>query len=112
MPKIIFVKKVFPDGTSCRKCNEVLAKLEKTGNIDSISRTVIAQENEPNSEGMILARLHNMDNAPFFIIENDDQTTEVIEKYSDLAQRFFGIKKDDKDELLEFMNDHPDLDYI
>ena len=57
--RITFVKKIKADGSPCRKCAEVQTRLEKDGYIDEVTRTVIADERDTDSEGMQLAKQYD-----------------------------------------------------
>ena len=69
------VKKLFADGAPCKKCAEVEQKMQQAGQLERIDQIVIADEADPASAGMLLAAQHNVDRAPFFIVE---QWTQVI----------------------------------
>ena len=56
------------DGNPCRKCRQVEEQLKERGLWEKINRVVWAEENNPQSEGMILARKHEVEIAPFFIV--------------------------------------------
>jgi len=71
---ITFVKKLKSDGTPCKKCLDVEKRLVKSGHINRIDRIVIADERDPESEGMKLAFQHRVDKAPFFIVEDAGET--------------------------------------
>ena len=79
--RITMVKKIKADGSACRKCAEVEARLVESGHLYRIDRTVVADERAPESEGMVLARRHGVDVAPFFIVERDDGSTQVYTVY-------------------------------
>ena len=51
---ITFVKKIKTDGTPCRKCAEVQARLEKDNYIQKIDEIVIADESNKNSMEVIV----------------------------------------------------------
>ena len=68
---IKFVKKIKADGNPCRKCVEVEQRLRDVGLLSRIDEIVIADETDPNCEGMRLAREHQVEAAPFFIVQND-----------------------------------------
>lgn len=79
--KITLVKKIKSDGSPCRKCVEVEQRLEKAGLSSRIDQIVVADENDPQSEGMILAKQHRVEIAPFFIVEDDQGTTKIYTIY-------------------------------
>jgi hypothetical protein len=72
---ITFVKKILSSGELCKKCREVSERLESEGLIDSINHIAIADERDPQSEGVRLAKQHNVERAPFFLVELDGETT-------------------------------------
>jgi len=109
--KITFVKKIKIDGSPCRKCAEVQARLEKDGHINKIDRTVIADERDSNSEGMQLAKQYDVDRAPFFIIENDGSEALVYTVYFKFVNEVLSGKTDEKDAAKDLM-DNNDLDFI
>ena len=77
---ITFVKKIKADGTECRKCIEVQSRLEKDGYIEKINTIVIADENDENSMGLKLAKEYEVEQAPFFIVEDDETTRDMLRK--------------------------------
>jgi hypothetical protein len=72
--RITFVKKILADGTPCGKCRDVQARLERDDHLGRIDRILIADERDPNSEGMRLANELEVDRAPFFVVETSDKT--------------------------------------
>ena len=72
MRRITLVKKVLADGSPCRKCREVEARMAKNGHVAWIDRVVVADEREPDGPGWQLARAHGVDRAPFFLVEEND----------------------------------------
>ncbi|MCP5146060.1 MAG: hypothetical protein H6978_14720 [Gammaproteobacteria bacterium] len=76
-PEIIFVKKVLADGNPCRKCQDVEQRLQRGGWDRLISRVVVAEEANPDSEGMRIAREHGVDRAPFFVVHRADGQPEI-----------------------------------
>ena len=66
------IKKILADGSPCKKCNEVIAKMEAADQLRLIDNIVVADESNPDSEGMVLAAKHAVTKAPFFIVEQDD----------------------------------------
>ena len=79
--KITFVKKILADGTACKKCTEVLEKMEAADQLRFIDETVVADESNSDSEGVRLATLHNVSRAPFFIVEYADGEIKVFTIY-------------------------------
>lgn len=67
---ITFVKKVLASGKPCRKCQDVEDRLRRGGYWERIDAVVIADERDPESAGMQLAREHHVSSAPFFVVES------------------------------------------
>ncbi|MFT7580536.1 MAG: phosphoadenosine phosphosulfate reductase [Myxococcota bacterium] len=63
------VKKRLATGESCKKCEETEALLRRRGVWDRVDRVAWATEGDSASEGMLLARAHGVEAAPFFIVE-------------------------------------------
>ena len=72
--RVTFVKKILANGAPCRKCGDVERRLKKSGLMTKIDHVAVADEREPNSEGMQLARRHGVDVAPFFLVEQNRTT--------------------------------------
>lgn len=109
--KITLVKKVLADGSSCRKCADVIDKLESSGQMSRIDEIIVADERDADSEGMKLAKELNVDRAPFFIVE-DAGETEVYTVYMKFVKDVLEQKTEEADELKEIMNDNQDLDFL
>lgn len=71
--KITLVKKVLADGSPCKKCGEVIEKLEKSGQMAAIDEVIVAYEADENSEGMVLAKELSVNRAPFFVTEENGE---------------------------------------
>ncbi len=111
---ITFVKKVLASGEPCAKCRDVEERLERTGLISRIDRVVVADERDARSEGMRLARRHEVDRAPFFLVLNEDITT-VYTVYLKFVRDVLGGEPSpgaELDEARELLRAHPDLDLI
>lgn len=109
--KITLVKKILEDGSPCAKCGDVLEKLEKGGYMDQIDEIAVADERDPESEGIQLARKHDVNRAPFFIVEDGDSTV-VYTVFMKFLKEVLDAKTNEKDELKEIMNDNQDLDFL
>lgn len=72
---ITFVKKILSSGELCKKCREVSERLESEDLIDSINHIAIADDRDPQSEGVRLAKQYGVTRAPFFLVELDGETT-------------------------------------
>ncbi len=109
--KITLVKKILADGSPCKKCADVLDKLENSGQISRIDEIVIADERNPDSTGMQLAKTLEVDRAPFFIVEDDAGNTEVYTVYMKFVKEVLDQKTEESDELQEIMSNE-DLDFL
>ena len=78
---ISFVKKILADGNPCRKCADVEQRLRDAGLYHKIDQVVIANDKDPESEGMQLAKQYKVETAPFFIVEDDDGVIQVYTIY-------------------------------
>ena len=107
---ITFVKKIKADGSPCRKCAEVQERLEKSGYLPRIDRTVIADERDPASEGMQLAQRHSVEVAPFFIVE-DGGATRIYTVYFRFVKEVLQGKTDSSEEIADIM-DRQNLDFL
>ena len=111
---ITFVKKVLASGEPCAKCRDVEERLQRSGLMSRIDRVVVADERDDDSEGMRLARRHEVGRAPFFLVRNDETTT-VYTVYLKFVRDVFGGRPTPESELHEardVLAAHPDLDLI
>jgi hypothetical protein len=109
---ITFVKKILASGEPCPKCADVQARLDATGQMDRIDEVVIADERDPESAGMVLARELNVVRAPFFVVREPDQAPQVYTVYFKFAKEILGKTSSPGTEAREILNDNPDLDFI
>ncbi len=91
--KITFVKKVKADGSACRKCTDVEKRLYDNGQMDIIDDVIIADERDPDSLGMRLAKQHDVEQAPFFLVENDDHKITVYTIYFQFVKEVLQAEK-------------------
>lgn len=111
---ITFVKKVLTSGEPCAKCRDVEERLERSGLMSRVDRVVVADERDEDSEGMCLARRHEVDRAPFFLVRNEEITT-VYTVYLKFVRDVFGAEPtpaSELDEARDLLRAHPDLDLI
>jgi hypothetical protein len=85
MKHITFVKKILANGEPCKKCQEVSERLISDGLMESINHIAIADERDADSEGMRLASKHQVQRAPFFLVEEEGQI-EVFDVYFKLRK--------------------------
>ena len=109
--KITMVKKIFADGSPCKKCGEIEEKMRAAGQLQRIDRTVVADESNDQSEGMLLAEEHGVDRAPFFIVERDGVPTVIYTVYFKFVKEVLDAETSEEDEIAEIMND-VDLDFL
>ncbi len=106
---ITLVKKIKLDGSPCRKCAEVIERLETAGLMGRIDHTVIADERDLNSEGMRVAAELGVHQAPFFIV-SEDGTQKVYTSYVKLLKEVLTATPSEADEAREIMENNMDLD--
>jgi hypothetical protein len=109
--KITMVKKIFADGSPCKKCGEIEEKMRAAGQLQRIDRTVVADESNDQSEGMLLAAEHGVDRAPFFIVERAVAPTVIYTVYFKFVKEVLDAETSEEDEIAEIMND-VDLDFL
>jgi hypothetical protein len=106
------VKKIFADGTPCKKCGEVLSKMEADDQLKFVNDMLIADERDANSPGMKLAQQLGVDRAPFFVVTQDDGTQTVYTVYLKFVKEVLNTVVSEKEELKELMTNNPDLDFL
>ena len=82
--------------------------------MSKIDQVVVADEREPDSQGMRLARRHGVDVAPFFLVEEDGATI-VHTIYFKFVREVFTTEDrtvSEVDEAQEILRANPDLDLI
>lgn len=109
---ITLVKKVLKDGSPCAKCADVEQKLEQSDYRKYIDRELIADERDPDSPGMALAREHQVDRAPFFVVEREGEAPVVYTVYLKFVREVLEQSGRQSDELKETMENNPDLDFL
>ena len=109
---ITMVKKIKKDGSPCRKCLDILRQLEENDLINRIDQIVVADERDPNSEGMILAKKHDVNLAPFFGVEEEDQVTKIYTVYFKFVKEVLSEGVSEQQEIKEIMDQNTDLDYL
>ena len=109
--KITFVKKNKAYGSACRKCAEVETRLKKEGHIDKIDRTVIADERDMNSKGIQLAKQHSVNQAPFFIVENEATETVIYTIYFKFVNEVLNVATSEEEAAKDIL-DTNDLDFL
>lgn len=69
-------------------------------------------ERDPNSEGMILAKKHDVNLAPFFVVEEEDQATKIYTVYFKFVKEVLSEGVSEQQEIKEIMDQNTDLDYL
>lgn len=110
--KITLVKKILADGSPCKKCGDVMTRLEDSGQIKRITEILVADERDPTSPGMLLAAEFNVDRAPFFVVYHDDGRVDVYTVYFKFVKEVLEQETEEKDELKEILHNNPDLDFL
>lgn len=80
--------------------------------MDRIDRVVIADERDPGSEGMLLAKRHQVDLAPFFMVEDDEGPVRVYTVYFRFLKEVLNARTTQQEEVAEIMDRNRDLDFI
>jgi hypothetical protein len=109
--KITYVKKIKADGSPCKKCGEVTARLENADQMRFIDHIAIADERDPGSEGMIIARDLGVERAPFFLVEKESGEPEVYTVYFKFVKEVLNQQASEKEELKDIL-DQNDLDFL
>ena len=87
--KITMVERIMPDGSRCPKCRNVMALLEERGLRDRIDAVVAASPRKPGGQGMRLFKKHKMKRAPFFVVEEEDDSVTVYDSVLRLIRDLF-----------------------
>lgn len=103
MATITLVKKIKADGSACRKCADVLGRIERDGVSERIDRVVVADERDPASEGMRLAARYHVERAPFFIVERPGEPVQIYTVYMRLLREVLQREADERAEVAELM---------
>jgi len=108
---ITFVKKILANGEPCPKCRDVEERLARDGVASRIDSVLIADERDPDSPGLRIAAELGVTRAPFFIVENEDETI-VYTVYFKFLREVLRTPADAVSEARELLAVHPDLDRI
>lgn len=110
--KITLVKKILTDGSPCQKCADVLEKLESGQHMRHIDEILVADERDPQSAGMLIAKRYEVDRAPFFVIEEDGKEPVIYTVYMKFLKEVLQQKTKESEELKEIMANNQDLDFL
>lgn len=107
---ITFVKKILATGEPCGKCRDVEERLTAGGHWPSIDRVVVADERDPNSEGMRLAVELDVERAPFFVVQTATKTVTYTVFLKFVKEVLGAASETDQAQLL--LAENPGLDLI
>lgn len=108
---ITLVTKVKLDGHPCRKSAKVLNHLKKLDLLSKIDTIIAADERNLSSDGFYLAFKHQIDAAPFFILQQDDSTY-IYTSYCTFLKNVFNQHISEQEEIFEIMAQTPSLEFI
>ena len=108
---ITFVKKILADGSPCAKCADVIERFERSGSMGRIDATLVADERDAASAGMLLAAELAVDRAPFFVVERDGQRV-VYTSWLTFQREVLEAKVEAADEDNDILASNPDLDFL
>ena len=109
---ITLVQKIKKNGQPCAKSIRVLLELETLGLRSQIDAVITADERDPNSEGYALAAQHQVEAAPFFIVEDSDHSVHLYTAYQRFLKEVLHHRTSAAAEISEIMSQNPDLDFI
>lgn len=91
---VTMVKKRLASGEPCKKCAQAEDMLQRRGLWEQIDEVIWADEKDPASAGMVLARQFEIDTAPFFVVEGVEEKT-VYSSVVQVAKEILAPKKAD-----------------
>ena len=110
--RIQLVKKQLADGTTCRKCQDVDARLTRDDHWRHIDEVIVADEADPTSPGMRLAEELGIDRAPFFVVNHDDGRREVHTVYFKFVRDVLGGTGNRREADRDLLDANPGLDLL
>ena len=90
----------------------MLDKLESSGQISRIDAIAVADERDPLSEGITLAKQYDVNRAPFFIVEEEGKKPMIYTVYMKFVKEVLNQKTEESEELKEIMDNNDDLDFL
>src|SRR5690606_11365685 len=90
--RVTMVKKRLANGEPCRKCAQAEEMLVRRELWDMVDEVVVADESDANSAGMLLAKEHQVEIAPFFLVSEGGKTR-VFDSVIKLAKEVLGPRK-------------------
>lgn len=73
---------------------------------------MIADERDPESEGMLIAKKHNVSLTPFFVVEEDGQPAKIYTVYFKFVKEVLAEGISEQQEIKELLEQNPDIDYL
>ena len=110
--KITLVKKILKDGSPCKKCADVIERLEAADQMQFIDEIIIADERDDSSPGMLLAKQHKVDRAPFFIVSEASAAPKIYTVYMKFVKEVLNQKIDEKAAISEMLENDERLNYL
>lgn len=110
--RLRMVKKILPDGSPCPKCLEVERRLRDEGLLGKIDEVLWADERDPESEGMRLARQHQITRAPFFIVEDEGRPARLYTSYLKFAREVLSQNTSEVGTARELLRNDQNLDLL
>jgi len=111
--KITLIKKRMADGTWCPKCGEIEQRLKDNNQMQYIDQIIIADENDPESEGMQIAEKYEITRAPFFLIEEPNEQIKIYTVYLKFVKEILKEQTNPEEEINETFKTNPDhLDWL
>ncbi len=107
---ITFVKKILVTGEPCGKCRDVEERLTAGNHWEAIDHVVVADERDPNSEGMRLAAQLGVERAPFFVVQTGAKTVTYTVFLKFVKEVLGAASETDSAQLL--LAENPGLDLI
>jgi hypothetical protein len=108
---VTMIKKIKLDGAPCRKCADVIDRLERAGLTSRIDRVVVADERDADSEGMRMAAELGVDAAPFFVVERGGERT-IYTSYVKLLKEVLEAQPSETDEAVEIAANTANIDFL
>tara|TARA_B100000686_G_scaffold116303_1_gene123610 strand:+ start:401 stop:721 length:321 start_codon:yes stop_codon:yes gene_type:complete len=105
------VKKILANGEPCKKCQDVERRLKEANHWAKLDAIVIANENDPKSEGMELAQSYDIGVAPFFIVENEGEI-KIYTLFFKFVNEVLKDRSSNSEANKELIENNSDLDFI
>ena len=98
--KLSFVKKIKTDGSPCKKCADVEQRLRDNQQWELLDEIIVADERDDASPGMLLARDHQVEQAPFFLVEDENGEVSVYTIYFQFAREILEPLLNSRNEII------------